>query len=60
MDKMKLLNLFIFAFALSLIAQMVFFPSKDTTSTAQSGVLLQIKDDTLTVPNIPVIEATNQ
>lgn len=59
MDKMKLLNLFIFAFAASLLIQMVFFSPKDTTVT-QSGVLLQIKDDSITIPNIPVIEATNQ
>jgi YidC/Oxa1 family membrane protein insertase len=59
MDKMKLLNLFIFAFAASLLVQLVFFPPKDTT-LAQSWVLLQIKDDAITVPNIPVIEVVNQ
>lgn len=56
---MKLLNLFIFAFALSLLVQLVFFPPKDT-SIAQSGVVLQIKDDSLTIPNIPIVEVINQ
>lgn len=59
MDKMKLLNLFIFAFAVSLMVQLIFFPAKDTT-TVQAGVLIQIKDDTITVPNIPVIDILNQ
>lgn len=56
---MKLLNLFVFAFAVSLMVQLVFFPAKDTTIT-QTGVLIQIKDDTLTVPNIPIIDILNQ
>ena len=59
MDKMKLLNLFIFAFAASLLLQIVFFPPKDT-SIVQSWVLLQIKDDNITIPNIPIIEVVNQ
>jgi 60Kd inner membrane protein len=59
MDKMKLLNLFVFAFALSLLVQMFFFPTK-TATPAQSGILLQIKDDSITIPNIPIIELTNQ
>lgn len=59
MDKMKLLNLFILAFAVSLMVQLVFFPPKDASIT-QSGVLLQIKDDNITIPNIPEIEIINQ
>ncbi len=59
MDKIKLLNLFIFAFAASVLVQFLFFPSKNTSPTTTSGILLQIKDDALTVPNIPIIEAVN-
>jgi hypothetical protein len=59
MDKMKLFNLFIFAFALSLLVQIVFFPQRDAT-LIQSGVLFQIQDDNITIPNIPIIEVVNQ
>lgn len=56
---MKLFNLFVFAFAASLLVQLIFFPPKDT-KISQSEILLHIQDDTITIPNIPVIELINQ
>lgn len=59
MDKSKLLNLFIIAFALSLLVQLYFAPQKDAEIQTDT-VILQIKDDSLTIPNIPLIEVKNQ
>lgn len=59
MDKSKLLNLFIIAFAVSLLVQLYFAPQKDT-QTAAANILLQVKDDSITMPNIPIIEVKNQ
>jgi hypothetical protein len=58
MDKLKLLNLFVLAFLLSIVVQTYFIPDKK--ETLQAGVLLQVADDAITVPNIPKIEIINQ
>jgi membrane protein insertase Oxa1/YidC/SpoIIIJ len=58
MDKFKLFQLFVFAFALSLIFQYFFFPTKQPVG-ADSQVILSIKDDTLSLPNIPKIDLKN-
>ncbi len=58
MDKAKLLNLFIIAFLVSLMVQYFFAPQKDAQENT-SNYILQIKDDAITIPNIPHIELTN-
>ncbi len=58
MDKLKLLNLFILAFLLSLGVQYFFLPEKNTVNTAQWAIL-SIKGDSITIPNIPTIELQN-
>lgn len=58
MDKAKLFNLFILAFLMSLSVQYLFFPQANK-QTEVSPVLLGVKDDSITIPNIPTIELTN-
>ncbi len=58
MDKSKLLNLFLFAFIFSIAVQYFFAPDKSTETPIQD-VMLEIKDDSITIPNIPHIEAVN-
>ncbi len=59
MDKLKLLNLFVLAFLLSLVVQSFFLPKKIDTATP-TGLILQVQDDTITIPNIPKVEVINQ
>jgi YidC/Oxa1 family membrane protein insertase len=59
MDKLKLLNLFVLAFLLSIVVQTFLFP-KQTAPVAVWGVLIQVADDAITLPNIPKIEVINQ
>lgn len=58
MDKTKLFNLFILAFIVSLTIQLFLFPKKDT-SPINTIVSVSIKDDTITIPNIPQITLKN-
>ncbi len=59
MDKLKLLNLFVLAFLLSLVVQSFFLPKKIDTATP-TGLILQVQDDAITIPNIPKVEVINQ
>jgi YidC/Oxa1 family membrane protein insertase len=59
MDKLKILNLFVLAFLLSLVVQSFFFPKK-TDTVAPTWVILQVEDDSVTIPNIPKVEVINQ
>lgn len=59
MDKLKLLNLFVLAFLLSLVVQSFFLPKKIDT-VAPTGLILQVQDDAITIPNIPKVEVINQ
>ena len=59
MNKLKLLNLFVLAFLLSLVVQSFFFPKK-TDTVAPTGLILQVQDDAITIPNIPKVEVVNQ
>jgi len=58
MDKLKLLNLFILAFLVSLMIQLVFFPPEKTIPVS-AGIILEIEDDSLVMPNIPRISIHN-
>lgn len=58
MDKAKLFNLFVLAFAISLTIQVFFLPKKDTTIAAP-GINMSIEDDSITIPNIPKISLQN-
>jgi uncharacterized membrane protein (DUF106 family) len=37
-----------------------FFPSQKSVNTLESNILLTIKDDTIVIPNIPIIEVVNK
>lgn len=58
MDKAKLFNLFLLAFIMSLSIQYLFFPPSQKQAE-NTSVLLSVQDDSVVIPNIPVIEITN-
>jgi hypothetical protein len=58
MDKLKMLNIFIFAFLISLLVQYWFFP-KPNTQIIDQGVVVSVDSDALVVPNIPKITLKN-
>lgn len=58
MEKLKLLNLFILAFLLSLLVQYFFVPTKPTESLPV-GAILSVKKESVVIPNIPVVSLKN-
>ncbi len=58
MDKLKLLNLFILAFLLSLLVQYFFLPPKQTEALPV-GAILSVQKESVVIPNIPVVSLKN-
>lgn len=58
MDKLKLFNLFVLAFLLSLIFQ-YFFPVAQKETPVLSEVVLSVDKESFTIPNIPVLTVKN-
>jgi YidC/Oxa1 family membrane protein insertase len=58
MEKLKLLNLFILAFLLSLLVQYFFVPTKQTEALPV-GAILSVKKESVVIPNIPVVSLKN-
>jgi|GEM_PF-3807399 len=58
MDKLKLFNLFVLAFLLSLLFQ-YFFPPKQKEIPVLSEVVLSVNKESFTIPNIPVLTVKN-
>jgi YidC/Oxa1 family membrane protein insertase len=59
MDKLKLFNLFVLAFLLSLSVQYLFFPQAKQGTVQSTDIVLSVAKDAVTIPNIPVIELQN-
>lgn len=58
MDKLRIINLFVVAFLVSLLIQYWFFP-KQNTALIIPDIYLSLESDSLTVPNIPKITIHN-
>jgi hypothetical protein len=58
MEKLRILNIFIIAFLISLIFQYFFFP-KPTTSVSIPDITLSVEKSDIVVPNIPKITIHN-
>ncbi len=58
MDKLRIFNIFIIAFLISLIFQYFFFP-KPTLSVALPDITLSIEKSDIVVPNIPQVRVHN-
>ena len=55
----RFLLLFIYALSLSLIVQLFFFPQENKKIATENNIILQVKDDAVTIPNIPHLEVIN-
>ena len=55
----RFLLLFIYALSLSLLVQIFFFPQENKKIATENNIILQVKDDTVTIPNIPHLEVIN-
>lgn len=58
MDKLRILNIFVLAFLVSLAVQYWFFPQK-TTTAVPPDVYISVEKEGITVPNIPKITIHN-
>lgn len=58
MDKAKFFNILLLALLMSLVIQFMFPPEKSVNQNTQD-IILSIKDDSVTIPNIPSIEVIN-
>lgn len=57
----RILLIFLYAFTLTFAVQYLFFPKQSPQSPLQQQtVILQVKKDSLTLPNIPQVEILNQ
>ncbi len=59
MDKIKLFNLFVLTFLLSLSVQYLFFPSANQNKVQSTDVILEVKKVAVTIPNIPEVTLSN-
>jgi hypothetical protein len=55
----KLLLIALYALTVTLALQYFFPGTKNTTNTPGNDIVINIKDDTITIPNIPHIEIVN-
>ncbi len=58
MDKLRILNIFVLAFLVSLAVQYWFFPQK-TNTAVPPDVYISVEKESITVPNIPKITVHN-
>lgn len=58
MEKLRILNIFIIAFLISLGLQYWFFPQPKNTPIVQD-IILSVESDSIVVPNIPKITVRN-
>ncbi len=58
MDKLRLINLFVIAFLVSLMVQYWFFPTKSTT-TVVPDIFISVEKESIVIPNIPKITIHN-
>ena len=58
MDKLRLINLFVIAFLVSLMVQYWLFPAKNTAPIV-SDVYISVESDSIVIPNIPKITIHN-
>ncbi len=58
MDKLRLINLFVIAFLVSLLVQYWFFPAKNITPVI-ADIYISVEKDSIVIPNIPKITIHN-
>ena len=58
MDKLRIINIFVVAFLISLLVQYWFFPKQNTAPVVQD-IYLSLESESLTVPNIPKVTLHN-
>lgn len=58
MEKLKLINLFLLVFIVTLFVQYTLFPKKNTT-IPPSGAYISVASQSVTIPNIPKVTLHN-